>query len=72
MLWELMKQLGVSADKTLMIGDTASDMLLAQNAGVDAVAALYGLQPEQHLALFQPIDYLPQIQALPKWLNQSL
>ena len=42
MLLELMDELAVSAERTLMIGDTTHDLQMAQNAGVDAVAMGYG------------------------------
>jgi len=49
MLEELMDEFAVSPAQTLMIGDTTHDLLMAQNAGVDAIAVSYGAH--SHAAL---------------------
>lgn len=55
MLLELMDELGVSAQATLMIGDTDFDLQMAQNAGVRAVAVSYGTQPLERLLPHAPV-----------------
>lgn len=42
MLLEAMRTIGASAGQTLMIGDTAHDILMARAAGVTAVAVTWG------------------------------
>ena len=42
MLHELMDELGVRPERTLMIGDTTHDLQLAQNAGVASIGVGYG------------------------------
>src|SRR5574343_1073413 len=42
MLQELMAELGVEPERTLMIGDTTHDLQLALNAGTHSVAVSYG------------------------------
>ncbi|MCY7314940.1 MAG: HAD-IA family hydrolase [Rubrivivax sp.] len=56
MLQQLMAQLGVPPERTLMIGDTTHDLQLAQNAGTARVAVSFGAHApdsfEQHGPLF--------------------
>jgi phosphoglycolate phosphatase len=42
MLLELMEELGVSPERTVMIGDTTHDLQLAANAGTAAIGVGYG------------------------------
>jgi phosphoglycolate phosphatase len=50
MIMELMEEFAVTPEQTLMIGDTTHDLLMARNAGVDAVAVSYGAHPREGLA----------------------
>ena len=56
MLQQLMKQLDVAPGRTLMIGDTTHDLMLARNAGTARVAVSFGaheaLAFEEHTPLF--------------------
>ena len=58
MLLELMDELGVSAERTLMIGDTTHDLQMAMNAGVDAVAVGHGAHPPEQLRELNPLALL--------------
>ena len=42
---ELLKEAGVTAKHAVMIGDSANDVLTAQNAGMYSVGLTYGLSP---------------------------
>ena len=68
MLLELLDELGVSADRALMIGDTEYDLLTARNAGVDALAVCYGAHAPERLLALGPLACLAAIDALPGWL----
>ncbi len=70
MLLEIMETLGVSPEKTLMIGDTSHDLQMAANAGVSCVAACYGAHPREHLLSFTSLAYLDDFPTLYRWLQQ--
>ena len=55
MLLELMDELGAEAARTLMVGDTEYDLLMARNAGVPAVAVGYGTQALERLRAHEPV-----------------
>ena len=69
MLLELMDELAVSAERTLMVGDTTHDVLLAQNAGVDVVAVTYGAHPEEQLLALQPLALMQDFAQLRAWFR---
>ena len=45
----IMKNMGVTGDKTLYFGDTSVDMDTARNAGAFAVGVLWGFRPAEEL-----------------------
>lgn len=69
MLFELMDELGVSAARTLMIGDTTHDLQLAQNAKVDALAMGHGAHPPEQLQAHNPLALLDDFAQLRAWLR---
>jgi len=44
MILEILEELMVLPEKTLMVGDSVYDLLMAKNAGVSSLAILYGSQ----------------------------
>jgi phosphoglycolate phosphatase len=68
MLLEIMEELGVAADRTLMIGDTSHDILMAQNAGVDVVAISHGAHPAAALQALNPVILVDDLTAFRTWL----
>ncbi len=71
MLVDLMDELDVAGDETLMIGDTAYDMEMARNAGVAAVAVSSGVHDRQRLLEFDPLAVLDSVAELPAWLSDQ-
>jgi len=70
MLLEIMDELGVLPERTLMIGDTTHDVELAQNAGVDAVAVGHGAHPPEQLLALSPRALVNDFTELRGWLEQ--
>jgi phosphoglycolate phosphatase len=71
MLLELMEELSVPKDRTLMVGDTSHDLEMARAAGVDAVAVTYGAHPEAGLRACGPVECIPSVPALKRWLSRN-
>jgi phosphoglycolate phosphatase len=55
MLRQLMKELDVAPERTLMIGDSVHDMRMAQNAGIEAVGVFCGADRREQILAFQPL-----------------
>ena len=70
MLLQVMDALGASPENTLMIGDTSHDLLMAQNAGVAAVAVTYGAHDGAELRALNPLACVDSVAALRAWLTQ--
>lgn len=69
MLEELMAEFAVIPASTVMIGDTSHDLLMARNAGVDALAVTYGAHPHDHLLDHAPLACLHEVGELDDWLR---
>jgi phosphoglycolate phosphatase len=68
MLEELMSELGVSAERVVMIGDTTHDLQMAINAGVAAIGVSYGAHPRDQLEALNPLLCADTVTELDDWL----
>lgn len=71
MLETLMDMAGAQADRTLMIGDTTHDLLMAASARASAVAVTYGAHPEEELARLLPLACVASFSQLMQWLESN-
>lgn len=71
MLVEIMDHLGTMPSETLMIGDSEYDILMARNAGTDALAVDYGVHSKERLMALEPLHCLTDINEILNWLNQT-
>src|SRR5512135_2540326 len=71
MLEEIMDELDVPPERTLMIGDTTHDLQMAINAGVDAVGVTHGAHPEDQLRELKPVALLNDFAELRAWLRAN-
>ncbi|MEN9868776.1 MAG: hypothetical protein RL748_4366 [Pseudomonadota bacterium] len=68
MLQELTRELGQDMARTVMIGDTTHDLLMAKNAGAAGIAAQYGAHPFEQLDALNPLYSASNVPALHQWL----
>jgi phosphoglycolate phosphatase len=68
MLLQLMDELRVPPERTLMIGDTTHDLQLAKNAGTPRVAVSYGAHGTEAFAQFEPLLVAHSTAELHQWL----
>jgi len=61
MLLEIMTDLNVEPDETVMIGDTEYDLQMAAQAGTAALAVSYGVHERERLLAHQPLACLDDI-----------
>jgi phosphoglycolate phosphatase len=71
MLNELMREFGVDAERTLMIGDTTHDLQLAANAGAASLAVSYGAHEPASFVAYQPVAILHSTAELAAWLQAN-
>ncbi len=68
MLDELMDELVMRPERTLMIGDTSYDLQMAQNANVPAAAVTFGAQSRDKLLGYNSVAMFNQFSDLSAWL----
>jgi phosphoglycolate phosphatase len=71
MLLELMGELGVKKERTLMIGDTTHDMGMAHAAGVPRLAVAYGAHTRESLMAYEPVACVDDFGSLRQWLADN-
>lgn len=71
MLQELTRELGQDLRRTVMIGDTTHDLMMATNAGAAGVAVEFGAHPVSQLQACRPLFSAKNIPELHAWLLQN-
>ena len=68
MLYEIMDELDVAADRAIMIGDTSHDLQMAANAEMHAVGVTYGAHLRAELEALSPQAVIESVSGLREWL----
>jgi phosphoglycolate phosphatase len=71
MLNSLLAELGFPAGESVMIGDSAHDMLMAGNAGVPAIGVTHGVEDAASLMIHKPLACLDRITDLCEFLSHN-
>lgn len=71
MLHEILAHCRVAPERALMVGDSTFDLLMARNAGMDAVAVGYGAQPLRVLRECAPRLAINRFNELRAWLEDG-
>jgi phosphoglycolate phosphatase len=69
MLLELMHELGVAPERTLMIGDTTHDLQLAANAGAASLGVSYGAHEHEAFRAYSTAHVAHSTAELRAWLE---
>ena len=68
MLEDILEQVGLEADRALMVGDTTYDMQMARHAGMDRLAVTYGVHGRELLTEHDPLACLDSFTEVYAWL----
>jgi phosphoglycolate phosphatase len=71
MLQELTRELGQDLRRTVMIGDTTHDLMMAANAGAAGIAVEYGAHPVEQLDACHPVFSAKNVPELHGWLVEN-
>ena len=71
MLNSILHELDTHAHDAVMIGDSEHDMLMAGNAGVDAIGVTHGVEDAESLNTHHPLTCLDDITDLYEFLSQN-
>ena len=69
-LQELTRELGQDIRRTVMIGDTTHDLLMANAAGAHGIAVQYGAHPVDQLHACNPVYSATSVPELHQWLAE--
>ena len=69
MLQELTRELGQDLKRTVMVGDTTHDLLMANNADSAGIAVQYGAHPVDQLTACNPLYSAQNVGQLHAWLT---
>lgn len=69
MLLEVMQELSVAPQQTVMVGDTEYDMEMATNAGAAKIAVRSGVHTEDRLNRHNPLVCLDSVTDMPAWMS---
>lgn len=72
MLQELMRELDVAPEQTLMIGDTSHDLNMARHAGTASLGVTYGAHSVEELEACSPSGLVDTVSELRAWLLPRL
>jgi phosphoglycolate phosphatase len=72
MLLQLMVELGVEREDTLMIGDTEYDMQMAINAGTRMLGVSYGVHSADRLSRHGPLGVADSVKQIPGLLRTTI
>jgi len=71
MLLELVGELAVPAQRTVMIGDTTHDLEMARSAGMASIGVTYGAHPRAQLEALAPLALAASVGELWPWLLRA-
>ena len=71
MVLEIIAELGVDPSRTLVIGDTSHDLLMAANAGVASLGVTYGAHPLADLLPHAPLALADSFHEVHAWLTAN-
>ena len=71
MLLQLLQELAIEPQRSLMIGDTSHDLEMARNAGVPAIGVCSGAHPAHSLRALAPLACLQSVAELGQWLEKN-
>lgn len=69
MLHELFAELGVPAQRALMVGDTTHDLLMARHAGCASLGVSYGAHEPEAFDALGPLHVAHSVADLAQWLQ---
>lgn len=69
MILDICDELGVTPNDVLVIGDTTHDLLMAKNAGADAIAVATGANDDTTLKTIPSLAVLSDLNELAQWLQ---
>ena len=67
---EILNELIIEPEKSIVIGDSIHDLQMAKNAGISSLAVTYGAHKQDSLSLYDALDYMDDANMVFDWIRR--
>ena len=67
---EIMDELIIEPEKSILIGDSIHDLQMAKNAGIASLAVTYGAHNKDALSVYSPIGFVDHANLIFDWIRR--
>ena len=68
---EIMDELLIEPEKSIVIGDSIHDLQMAKNANISSLAATYGAHNQKALSIYNPLGYAESADMIFDWIRRN-
>jgi phosphoglycolate phosphatase len=68
---EIMDELLIEPEKSIVIGDSIHDLQMAKNANIASLAATYGAHNQKVLSIYNPLGYAESADMIFDWIRRN-
>ena len=67
---EIMNELIIEPEKSIVVGDSIHDLQMAKNAGISSLAVTYGAHKQDSLSVYDALDYMDDANMVFDWIRR--
>ena len=67
---EILNELIIEPEKSIVIGDSIHDLQMAKNAGISSLAVTYGAHKQNSLSVYDSLDYMDDANMVFDWIRR--
>ncbi|MDC0931474.1 HAD-IIIA family hydrolase [Methylophilaceae bacterium] len=67
---EILNELIIEPEKSIVIGDSIHDLQMAKNAGIPSLAVTYGAHKQDSLSVYDALDYMDDANMVFDWIRR--
>ena len=67
---EILNELIIEPEKSIVIGDSIHDLQMAKNAGISSLAVTYGAHKQDSLSVYDALDYMDDANMVFDWIRR--
>ena len=67
---EILNELIIEPEKSIVIGDSIHDLQMAKNAGISSLAVTYGAHKQDSLSIYGSLDYMDDANMVFEWIRR--
>ena len=67
---EIMNELIIEPEKSIVVGDSIHDLQMAKNAGISSLAVTYGAHKQDSLSVYDALDFMDDANMIFDWIRR--